>query len=123
MPRSMKLVSWNIRGMSSDFKKRYLRKLVADKKPEFLLRQESKLEVVDRFIMQRIWFDADFEFAEVPAEGASGGVITIWNNSVFKVEEVISRKNFILIRDSDLFLLENLYEDVVLLAAPCWFLI
>ncbi|KAI8561504.1 hypothetical protein RHMOL_Rhmol04G0345200 [Rhododendron molle] len=71
--------------------------------------------------MQRIWFDADFGFAVVQAEGASGGLITIWNN-VFKVEEVILRKNFILIRDSDLFLLENLYEDVVLLAAPCWFL-
>ncbi|XP_058211519.1 uncharacterized protein LOC131323689 [Rhododendron vialii] len=84
--------------MSSDFKKRCLRKLVADKKPEFLLLQESKLEVVDRFIMQRIWFDADFEFAVVQAEGASGGAITIWKNNVFKFEEVISRKKFILIR-------------------------
>ncbi|KAI8551631.1 hypothetical protein RHMOL_Rhmol06G0201000 [Rhododendron molle] len=59
--------------MSSDFKKICVRNLVADKKPEFFLLQESKLEVVDRFIMQRIWFDADFEFAVVQAEGASRG--------------------------------------------------
>lgn len=61
----MKLVSWNIRGLSSDTKKRSARKLVE-------LIQESKLEMVDEFLVQRLWYDAEFKVAVVGAEGLSG---------------------------------------------------
>lgn len=45
------------------------------------------------------WCDADFDHAVVGAEGASGGIITIWNKDFLNVEEVITSKNFICIRD------------------------
>lgn len=93
----MKLVSWNIRGLSSDTKKRSARKLV-EKKPDVLLIQESKFETVDKFLVQRLWYDAEFEVAVVGAEGLSGGIVSIWNRNFFKVEEIITNKYFIFTR-------------------------
>lgn len=80
----MKILTWNIRGMSSELKKRSLSNLVVDKKPEILLIQE--------FLIQRLWHDADFGYAFVGAEGASGGITTIWNKDFLSVEDVISTK-------------------------------
>ncbi|KAF7141750.1 hypothetical protein RHSIM_Rhsim06G0134700 [Rhododendron simsii] len=54
-----------LRGLSSDTKKRSARKLVE-------LIQESKLEMVDEFLVQRLWYDAEFKVAVVGAEGLSG---------------------------------------------------
>ncbi|KAG5525591.1 hypothetical protein RHGRI_032032 [Rhododendron griersonianum] len=61
-------VGGNLKLGSSDVKKRNVRKLVLDKKPEVLLIQESKLEAVDSFLVQRLWYDAEFEVAAVGAE-------------------------------------------------------
>lgn len=49
----MKVVSWNIRGMSSDVKKRILRNLARERRPDILMIKESKLDKTDLFQAQK----------------------------------------------------------------------
>ena len=40
----MKFISWNIRGMGSEVKKRFVSKLISHRNLDFMLIQESKME-------------------------------------------------------------------------------
>ncbi|KAI8569700.1 hypothetical protein RHMOL_Rhmol02G0297800 [Rhododendron molle] len=60
--------------------------------------QETKLEQVDKIAIQRIWGNADLDFASASAVGASGGLLTIWNKEFFTADSVISHRNFILVQ-------------------------
>lgn len=71
----MQIISWNIRGMGSFVKKRILSKLVKRRKPDMVLLQETKLELVDRAIAQRIWGGLNLDFVFSGSVGASGGFI------------------------------------------------
>lgn len=94
----MKIISWNIRGLSSAVKKRYVNSLLKERKPDILLIQETKMELTEDFQVKNLWYDTELEYAVVNAEGLSGGIITIWSLNALAVEEVISTKNFLLIR-------------------------
>lgn len=69
----MLLLSWNIRGLGSSIKKRFLFKLLKKQKPDIILVQETKLDKVERIVIQRMWRSSDFGFACSDAVGASGG--------------------------------------------------
>lgn len=68
----MQIISWNIRGFGSSVKKRFVSKLIKKRKPDMILIQETKMESIDRFIVQKLWGNGDFEFAFSEASGASG---------------------------------------------------
>ncbi|KAH7862633.1 hypothetical protein Vadar_007453 [Vaccinium darrowii] len=85
----MKLISWNIRGLGSSVKKRFVSKSVRDRNPEVLMIQEMKVESLEEGIIKKMWGNPDVEFAESGLEGyklivsgnASGHVIlTSWFN-------------------------------------------
>lgn len=59
-----------------------------------------------------MWYDTDFNMAVSKAEGASGGLISMWDREVLKEEEVIVNKHFILIKgiiDSFPCIIVNIY--------------
>lgn len=94
----MKIISWNIRGLGSNLKKkRFLSKLVKHRKPDVLFIQESKLENVEQAVIQRIWGNPDVGFSISSSEGASGGLLTLWNSEIFKPHAITSHKHFILV--------------------------
>ncbi|KAH7861840.1 hypothetical protein Vadar_031605 [Vaccinium darrowii] len=94
----MKIISWNIRGLSSAVKKRFVNSLLKERKPDILLIQETKVEQMEDFHVKKLWYDTELEYAVVNANGLSGGIITIWSLNAWVAEEVISTKNFLLIR-------------------------
>lgn len=65
-----------------------------------ILIQESKLEAVDRITLLRLWGNGEMEFACSNAIGASGGLITIWNKSFFRAENIVVHRHFILVQGS-----------------------
>lgn len=93
----MHIITWNIRGLESDKKKRFLSKLIKKRKPDIIFVQETKLENVERIVVQRLWARGDFEFACSNLERASGGLLTIWNRDFFRVENFILHRSFILL--------------------------
>ena len=69
----MKILSWNIRGMGSLVKKRFVKKVIYQRKPDFVMIQESKLERVDIFTIRSVWSGAQIDFSVSESEGQSGG--------------------------------------------------
>lgn len=93
----MRIISWNIRGMGNTVKKRFLCKLIKERGPDIVMVQESKIERFEKSVIQRLWGNADVEFAESGSDGSSGGILTMWKANVFKSTSRIVHSNFILL--------------------------
>jgi exonuclease III len=78
----MNIVSWNCRGLGSKYRSESVMDLIKTKKPIVLLLQETKLEVNEALSKcKKLWKQSEGQ--EVSARGASGGLCTLWNNSIF----------------------------------------
>lgn len=85
----MQITTWNIRGMGSPIKKRFLSKLIKKGKPDMVLVQETKLEAVERSVIQKIWGNANMEFVCSNSVGASGVLLIIWNKDFFTASSIM----------------------------------
>lgn len=63
----------------------------------FLALQESMVEIVERKDVNGLWGRTGLEFEFVPAVGLSGGLISIWDPTVFQAKGVVKDRNFLLI--------------------------
>jgi len=81
----MKVISYNVRGLSGVEKIVEVCRLVQEKNPFVLCIQESKLSYVDDNLIKEIWGDAPYSYSYQPSVGASRGMITVWNNSFIDV--------------------------------------
>ena len=96
----MKLILFNVRGLGSKEKIRMLRRLTVKNKPWFLLIQETNIEKVGFNLTRRIWFDDSGVMEYVASEGNSGGLIIVWDDRTFVVQEIVKRFRFlVLIRE------------------------
>lgn len=92
----MRILSWNIRGLGSRVKKRFLSKLIKERRPDFIFIQETKMELVEPSDYHRLWGNLEVEGVFSKSEGASGGLISMWNKEVFRIEQSVIHRNFIL---------------------------
>lgn len=71
-----KMVSWNIRGGLSNLRKqRFLRFLGRSHGFSFLRLLETKKEIVDDFLVRRLWVNADYGYSFIPSTGRSAGLV------------------------------------------------
>lgn len=63
--------------------------LIKKRKPDMLFVQETKLENIDKYAIQRIWGNGDMDFVCSNAIGSSGGLLTIWRKDFFKVDNML----------------------------------
>ena len=68
-----------------------VRSLVANHKPTILLIQETKLGYFDNTVIRSL------DGVSVETEGASGGLITLWNKDCFSVKACIFNKRCIIL--------------------------
>lgn len=66
----MKILSYNVRGLGGGEKRVEVRRLVQEKCPFVLCIRESKLRVVDDFLIKSIWGDAPCSYSFQPSVGA-----------------------------------------------------
>ncbi|GLT95878.1 hypothetical protein SLE2022_135350 [Rubroshorea leprosula] len=84
----MKFVSFNVRGLGGSVKRRELGNLVRVEKPDFLFIEETKLEEVEEGLCKMLWYSDEFGWSMKSSVGASGGLLCVWNRTVFvKLEE------------------------------------
>ena len=74
---------WNIRGINSDSKLLALRNAIDTSGFSLLCIQETKRESFDLAFIKTFCPKRFDKFVFVPSVGASGGLITIWNSSLF----------------------------------------
>jgi exonuclease III len=74
----MKLISWNIRGINGLSKHRMIHRKVTQEKPRVLMIQETKCSSSTLDALEaRLWKGS--HSITVDAEGASGGLVILWN--------------------------------------------
>ncbi|KAJ9682600.1 hypothetical protein PVL29_018507 [Vitis rotundifolia] len=85
----MKIISWNIRGLGSRKKRRVVKDFLRLQNPDVVMFQETKREVCDRRFVGSVWSVRNKEWAVLPASGASGGILIIWDSKKMSSEEVV----------------------------------
>ncbi|WJX18270.1 hypothetical protein P8452_08084 [Trifolium repens] len=73
--------TYNIRGLGGVMKRRRIREMIRSQKIDFLALQETKLEVVTDSLCYSLWGSCDCNWAYLPSEGRSGGILSIWSKS------------------------------------------
>uniref|UniRef100_K7KVD7 Endonuclease/exonuclease/phosphatase domain-containing protein n=1 Tax=Glycine max TaxID=3847 RepID=K7KVD7_SOYBN len=82
----MKIITYNIRGLGRGLKWALIRKLVKKERADMLCLQETKREVIDKKVCQALWGDSDASWELQPACNSAGGLLCIWNEETFKLE-------------------------------------
>lgn len=96
----MKIVSLNIRGMGDSGKIGWIKSIIRIEKPDVIGIQETKCDVVDDEWVEYLWGGNGFGYAQLSANGNSGGILLIWDNRVLTCKEAIGDERFIAVRGS-----------------------
>ena len=79
--------------------------------------QETKKESFNKGICQSIWGDSYASWDNVPSVQAAGGLLCLWNNSVYEVERREKGRNFLMLEGR--WLNNNQRMFLVNVYAPC----
>ncbi|GJU26768.1 RNA-directed DNA polymerase, eukaryota [Tanacetum coccineum] len=86
--------------LGSKTKKEWLQELNNKHKVNFLAVQETKLDHISHMDVKYIWGNSNYQFVSSDSIGNSGGILCIWEASVFKKEFVTVSDNFVAIYGS-----------------------
>ncbi|XP_058741524.1 uncharacterized protein LOC131613903 [Vicia villosa] len=75
----MNIGSFNIRGGGNPAKRRRIGKIMELAKEDLCFIQETKLKRMESFVAKSFWGAKECEWPSKDSEGASGGMLTIWN--------------------------------------------
>ncbi|RVW91468.1 Transposon TX1 uncharacterized 149 kDa protein [Vitis vinifera] len=85
----MKIISWNVRGLGSRNKRRMIKDFLRSENPDVVMIQETKKENCDRRFVGSVWTIRNKDWVALPASGASGGILIIWDSKILSREEVV----------------------------------
>ena len=91
--RSWNILNWNVRGINSQTRWDDLRARIEESNCGVICIQETKRDSFDQAYLRNFSPRRFNQFAYNPAIGLSGGLITIWNGSLFS-GNVISRSSY-----------------------------
>ncbi|KAK3194729.1 hypothetical protein Dsin_026039 [Dipteronia sinensis] len=95
--RRHEALTWNIRGLGGMEKKKAIKHLVNKHRPTILFIQESKLSSFDSKVISSLggsWLNRGLG---VDAIGRAGGLITMWNDSLFVTKACIKNDRCIIL--------------------------
>lgn len=75
----MKLLSWNVRGLGSAAKKRAMKEVILNIKPDIVVLQEVKQIEVDKRFISSSWGSRFKEWVLMPSEDRRGGILIVWD--------------------------------------------
>ena len=81
--RYSKILFWNVRGINSQKKWDALREKISESACQVLCIQETKREMFDNIYIKKFFPRYLDKFAFSPSVGTSGGLLTVWNSSLF----------------------------------------
>jgi exonuclease III len=83
-----KILSWNIRGLNLEEKRMKIKGLIGEWKADIVCLQETKLQHVTREIARSLWGCAHMDWCYLGSQGASGGILLMWDRRVVEKMEV-----------------------------------
>ena len=114
MNKSWNVLSWNIRGINSDAKLLAIRYAIDTSGCSGLCIQETKCESFDLAFIKTFYPKCFDKFVFASSVGASGGIIIIWNSTVFVgtpwyVDSFAMEVSFVATQSNDSWKLINVY--------------
>jgi exonuclease III len=113
----MKIVSYNVRGLGGVAKKKEVSQLIRKNKLDLVCIQETKLEVVEKSLCEKLWDTNEFDFTFKTSNGRSGGLLMIWNTKLFSKQVELIEDHFIYLEG--LWGQEGIPLSIVNVYAPC----
>ena len=109
----MKFTSWNIRGLGSRRKQRLLSNRMKQAAPDMIFIQEKKCSMQKIKEIHSKWLNK-FEFPEVKAENAAGGILTLWNPQKIDIIDAKASRDYLSVviqpvGDKEIYLVTNVY--------------
>ncbi|XP_021996145.1 uncharacterized protein LOC110893344 [Helianthus annuus] len=91
----MNFLSFNVRGIGGMEKQRWVKNLKSKHGISFMAIQETKVSSVSSDAVAGFWGNRSFGFESVDSVGLSGGLLCIWDLSVFRLSSVVKNRNFL----------------------------
>ncbi|PWA84156.1 hypothetical protein CTI12_AA160700 [Artemisia annua] len=85
-------------GIGEAGKIRWVKSIIKEECPDVIGLQETKSGVVDEMWIEELWGGRGFGFTQLAANGNSGGMILIWNESSFTCKEAMGDERFIAVK-------------------------
>jgi endonuclease/exonuclease/phosphatase family metal-dependent hydrolase len=96
-----------------------VRELVKEHHVDFLGLQETQLSNFPQLLASKYWGNSPMEWVVVNAVGRSGGILSVWDPSKFRHDEIVSDNHFILV--SGIIQESNCRLNIFNIYAPCSF--
>ena len=87
----MKIISWNTRAIMGQSKQLAIKTLLKKVNPDIVMIEETKREEIDSCIIKALWSSKGIGWDLVEANGRSGGLLIVWDESKQSVLEVLKR--------------------------------
>nr|GEW41474.1 RNA-directed DNA polymerase, eukaryota [Tanacetum cinerariifolium] len=97
MVRVGQSMGYDMDGLGHKTKKEWVRELNLQHKVNFLALQETKMDRITHMDVKFIWGNSNYQFVSSDSVGNSGGILCIWEATVFKKAYVTVSDNFIAI--------------------------
>ena len=81
--RNWNVLCWNVRGLNSEARQRDLRAKIEESRCFIICLQETKCESFDIRTIRSFCPRRFDQFVFSPSVGASGGILVVWNSSIF----------------------------------------
>ncbi|KAL4614544.1 hypothetical protein ACB092_07G061100, partial [Castanea dentata] len=92
---NLKIISWNVRGLNGKEKRLKVRNFLCSWRADIVYLQETKLEWVTRGLVRSIWSCPFIDWLYLGSEGASGGILLLWDRRVVeKIEKAVGHFQF-----------------------------
>lgn len=95
MDPSPSILCWNVRGLNNPAKRDAVRKFVASVRTNLVCFQETKLDVIDRYVIMQCLGPSFDSFAYLPSEETRGGILLAWDSTILDIDQFQSDTDFI----------------------------
>ena len=92
------VLCWNVRGLNSGPKLLALSNAISSSGCVVICLQETKNPSFDNMFLKSCCPRRFDKFAYIPSRGASGGIVTIWNSSIFTGTVIIEEEFALVIK-------------------------
>nr|GEY43012.1 RNA-directed DNA polymerase, eukaryota [Tanacetum cinerariifolium] len=96
----MNILSLNIQGLGHKTKNEWIKELTSKNKINFMEIQERKTHYVNHMDVKLMWGNSNYNYVYSEAVGNSGGILCVWEATVFKKDYATISDNFIAIYET-----------------------
>ena len=84
----IKILCWNVRGLNDSEKRKLIKGVVRNQKPDLVCLLETKVKEMSQQMVNSVGIGRFLNWASVDARGAAGGLLLLWDNRVLENLEV-----------------------------------